>query len=741
MEEFNKFIVAYLFKNNCELDVTFRIESNLEYHGHCAFINRKCEKFGQFCLEQKNDNNFVLIEESDDLYQDDLFKNFLKFLYIDDCDITSDNVYDLLKTSIRFSYENLGKKCIDFIVSKELRPETVLNVLWECKKMEDKYPHESNLVRLRVEALDFITNNFEEISNDESFQHINKECVRLIVEHIRFPLTEETKRLWVKWYGSDDDKNKLLEQYFVEFQNKSLQQFFLDLRNFNDLNIYKTTSRVTVDKKLLLSGINVIQDNNGCNLVVKLFTSDDKLLTCGRSSTNLVKFEPPFYLHPKTTYNLLVQNEPSLSATITQSLFNVEFNSDLRTKIDVLYELNSKNCTKDLCSDLNVFYFNIGSIHAESKYEKLMTALRQDNIELGKLHVIILVETWSNYEKKNFCIPNFKLVYELNRLKEKGGGVAIYAHNSVSDIKVVEKSDQGVPLEFILVQLGPIFNNVTIGAFYCRPKTEKLMERLNTIFQKFKNVLMFGDFNVDLLRRADTDGDKLKIRKNFLDLLSKVKLELLNKISGDFYTNTKKSKRTSTGSIIDHVITDCIKYKYRLALFDLHILKSDCHRAIVLSVNFDGTKEFQVKRKYVPIGVRSSIASKSIESAQNSQAVKEPPGLQLCQLNTAVDSTRSDSCRISTVTYLTNLNNVKVNDDQVPSTSTAIIGHSTIKIKRSKRGKNEESSGETTPKKKSRKKPNVQYDESGVKIERVAKNSKKIQDDPSQRKISDFFRK
>lgn len=101
------------------------------------------------------------------------FLQFLKFLYTNTIDITSDNVADLLKLSMKYKINILENKC-KCIMMNDVDPENACK--WLLSSIQEKWTEIQKLI------LDFISNNFIAVLNSEAFLNVSENAFKLIIQ-------------------------------------------------------------------------------------------------------------------------------------------------------------------------------------------------------------------------------------------------------------------------------------------------------------------------------------------------------------------------------------------------------------------------------------------------------------------------------------------------------------------------------------------------------------------------------
>lgn len=142
----------------------------------------------------------------------------------------------------------------------------------------------------------------------------------------------------------------------------------------------------------------------------------------------------------------------------------------------------------------------IAHINAQSLHGKMDEF--QYIFENSKVDIICVSETWFKPEISDriYNLHDYHL-YRSDRLSH-AGGVAIYVHNHIK-CRTVCKSEPNDKIEFILLEISNGFEKVLIGNVYRPHHTidfSPLISIISLISLNYKNIIISGDFNSNLLR-------------------------------------------------------------------------------------------------------------------------------------------------------------------------------------------------------------------------------------------------
>ena len=186
-------------------------------------------------------------------------------------------------------------------------------------------------------------------------------------------------------------------------------------------------------------------------------------------------------------------------------------------------------------------------------YDDIVEYLKNISVDFD---IIALSETWFVPEKhnlSNYSLNNYTL-YTSSRDNKTGGGVAIYAHDTLQH-KLVNEISSVVNdcYESVFIDVNVHDNtNIRLGCIYRAPNTDiKLFnDELENIleFTDKKSMFLCGDFNIDLLKY-----ESHQYSSDFVNQL----------FSYGYYPliNLPTRITSSTSTLIDNIFTNVIDVK------------------------------------------------------------------------------------------------------------------------------------------------------------------------------------
>ena len=223
---------------------------------------------------------------------------------------------------------------------------------------------------------------------------------------------------------------------------------------------------------------------------------------------------------------------------------------------------------------IKTIYINIRSICNKFDEFKLI-------VEELKPDIICITETWLNntiidneIELINYCL------YRKDREIRRGGGIAVYINKTRL---ISELIDYDTDLEVCVLKIKQFrVKSFNIAVIYRPPdSSHEFYENYSKLIGDFSNeeLIIIGDFNIDLLNNENHNFIKLNRDKGLIQLLSEP---------------TRCTETSST--LIDHIYSNIVNKISKSGVLDLSI--SD-HKVIYLSrkINFKITENIKTQNK------------------------------------------------------------------------------------------------------------------------------------------------
>ena len=184
---------AYMFDNELMSDVSFACgESHRIFHAHKYVLATSSAVFFAMFYGEIPPKEFpIRIEDA----KEESFKEFLRFLYTDDCKITAENAIRVLYLAKKYLISSLAEKCCE-ILEASIKPENVFVVLEQAIQFDEK--------ELEEKSWDIVSKKTQECLNSEAFCDIGLHTLNALLKKERLAVTEvELFKAVLKWTDSE----------------------------------------------------------------------------------------------------------------------------------------------------------------------------------------------------------------------------------------------------------------------------------------------------------------------------------------------------------------------------------------------------------------------------------------------------------------------------------------------------------------------------------------------------------
>uniref|UniRef100_A0A8C6M161 Reverse transcriptase domain-containing protein n=1 Tax=Nothobranchius furzeri TaxID=105023 RepID=A0A8C6M161_NOTFU len=223
-------------------------------------------------------------------------------------------------------------------------------------------------------------------------------------------------------------------------------------------------------------------------------------------------------------------------------------------------------------NSLTIAHFNSRSLYAN------FDAIKEYIAQFKKPFTVIAIsETWITHKKEgNFELYGYDFIHQ-DRIRKKGGGVALYIDKNLNykKVEMMTTTIEGV-MECVTVEISmKKKTNILVSCIYRTPgsKIETFKNKMEEMFTNLyqKGVFICGDFNIDLL-----NPNKNKSTEEFIDIMYSL---------GLFPLITRPTRITlHCTTLIDNIFTNIMEEKVESGLLisdisdHLPVFASyDCH--------------------------------------------------------------------------------------------------------------------------------------------------------------------
>ena len=182
-----------MFDNELMSDVSFTCgESRRIFHAHKYVLATSSAVFFAMFYGEIPPKKFpIRIEDAEEVS----FKEFLRFLYTDDCKITAESAIGVLYLAKKYLISSLAEKCCE-ILEASIKPENVFAVLEQAIKFDEK--------GLEEKTWNIVSNKTQECLNTETFYDIGLHTLNALLKKESLAVTEvELFEAVLKWTDSE----------------------------------------------------------------------------------------------------------------------------------------------------------------------------------------------------------------------------------------------------------------------------------------------------------------------------------------------------------------------------------------------------------------------------------------------------------------------------------------------------------------------------------------------------------
>uniref|UniRef100_A0AC34FU25 BTB domain-containing protein n=1 Tax=Panagrolaimus sp. ES5 TaxID=591445 RepID=A0AC34FU25_9BILA len=168
---------------NGRFDVTFEIDGKM-LHAHKFILTSVSETMDTWLTDlwtTKDEPVKITNYCYDDFYE------FLRFLYIGDCKLNDENIFQMVDVAEFYGVPNLKELCHEYL-------EYYSGVVITSENMEEmcEFSQKYSLPGFEIDIINYVYNHGERILNNTNFLNFKKSFVELVCENIHHKYQEKT---------------------------------------------------------------------------------------------------------------------------------------------------------------------------------------------------------------------------------------------------------------------------------------------------------------------------------------------------------------------------------------------------------------------------------------------------------------------------------------------------------------------------------------------------------------------
>ena len=248
---------AYMFDNELMSDVSFTCgESRRIFHAHkYVLATSSAVFFAMFYGEIPPKEFLIRIEDA----EEESFKEFLRFLYTDDCKITAENAIGVLYLARKYLISSLAEKCCE-ILEASIKSENVFVVLEQAMQFDEK--------ELEDMSWAIVSTKTQECLNSEAFCDIGLHTLNALLKKERLAVTEvELFKAVLKWTDNECARQCVNIEEDQTARRRilgdSVYEIFFLAMSHEDIVKYVSPTEILTDREMIclfqkLCGLDVV---------------------------------------------------------------------------------------------------------------------------------------------------------------------------------------------------------------------------------------------------------------------------------------------------------------------------------------------------------------------------------------------------------------------------------------------------------------------------------------------------
>ena len=180
---------AYMFDNELMSDLSFTCgESSRIFHAHkYVLATSSAVFFAMFYGNLAQKESLIRLEDT----HDESFKEFLRFLYTDDCKISAENAIGVMYLAKKYLISSLTEKCCS-VLEASIKPGNVFTVLEQAMQFDEK--------KLEAKCWDIVSKKTQECLNSEAFCNIELRTLSTLLKKRSLEIAEvDLFKAVLKW--------------------------------------------------------------------------------------------------------------------------------------------------------------------------------------------------------------------------------------------------------------------------------------------------------------------------------------------------------------------------------------------------------------------------------------------------------------------------------------------------------------------------------------------------------------
>jgi hypothetical protein len=298
---------AYMFDNELMSDASFTCgESSRIFHAHkYVLATSSAVFFAMFYGDLAQKESPICLPDADE----ESFKEFLCYLYTDDCKITAENAIGILYLAKKYLMSSLTEKCCK-VLEASIKPDNVFMVLEQAIQFDEQ--------KLEAKCWDIVSKKTEECINSEAFYNVGtvgSHILKALLKSETLTVTEvELFKAVLKWVDSECSRQGMNIEEDKTARRRVLGDNVYELRflemSQEDFAKYVSSTGILTEAEL----VSIFQKFSGLDVAGLKWNKQKKRRPC------MVGFSRFDVVNTKQAWNYNGSSSDALSLTVNKAI-------------------------------------------------------------------------------------------------------------------------------------------------------------------------------------------------------------------------------------------------------------------------------------------------------------------------------------------------------------------------------------------------------------------------------------
>ena len=295
---------AYMFDNELMSDVSFTCgESGRIFHAHkYVLATSSAVFFAMFYGNLAQKESLIRLDDT----EDDGFKEFLRFLYTDDCKISAENAIGVMYLAKKYLISSLAEKCSG-VLEASTKPGNVFTVLGQAMQFDEK--------KLESKCWDIVSKETQECLNSEAFCNIELRTLSTLLKKRSLKIYEvDLFKAVLKWVDRECARQSINIEEDKTLRRRVLGDSVYDIyflkMSLEDFAKYVSSTGILTETEV----ISIFQSFSGLDV------PDLKWIKERRRQANIIDFSRFHVSNLGSGWSYIRCNSDALTVTVNKNV-------------------------------------------------------------------------------------------------------------------------------------------------------------------------------------------------------------------------------------------------------------------------------------------------------------------------------------------------------------------------------------------------------------------------------------